>query len=630
MLYYAPHKQELLSFIDDEQQARYITNTVYKYSLIQIIFKEINMSGGDGKDSRGPTGGVKGGPTGIGGGGKGTGSGDVPAIGSGKGDFKVAFQRHEGGWVDSYNAAGQLIGSTRVGYGTDGKGNDSGSPSGESGFNGLPGHPNIADAGQLSGDNSDKHNYHVRDGGSVYSVLVDKDGNIKHVSKIKSPPKNEHDTRLSGNDDAGKQFARNQVQAYLNEKKQAEAKAAAEAKAKDDAEAAAKRRAEEEAKRKQAEWDEQHKEEAAQRQINEAQQRINQAQQDKNNAEQRAGQHDGTANNIQNEQNAIRQEQQRLNDEFTKLLKTGAMSDTSSARYQVAMQLHRQSEQEKQKADAKQGDIDRERNAANQARNEANQAQQRVEQAQREKAGAEARLNTLRAERQAQEAAEAKRKADAEAKAAAEAKAKADAEAARVRDEKDALMKTSELVAAAGEKVGEHLGDKYKAVAKQIADDIKNFQGKKLRSFDDAMASLNKITLNPAMKINKADKEAIVNAWKHVNATDTANKLGNLARAFKVADVALKVEKVREKSIEGYETGNWKPLMLEVESWVLSGVATAAALGLLGLILSAVPITGLPLTALTILGIITISYLSSLIDDKIAEKINNEIIPPAH
>lgn len=66
------------------------------------------MSGGDGKDSRGSTGGIKGGQTGIGGGGKGTGSGDVPAI-----DSKVAFQRHEGSWVDSYNTAGQLIGSTR-------------------------------------------------------------------------------------------------------------------------------------------------------------------------------------------------------------------------------------------------------------------------------------------------------------------------------------------------------------------------------------------------------------------------------------------------------------------------------------------------------------------------------------
>ncbi len=48
----------------------------------------------------------------------------------------------------------------------------------------------------------------------------------------------------------------------------------------------------------------------------------------------------------------------------------------------------------------------------------------------------------------------------------------------------------------------------------------------------------------------------MVNAWNSLNASDTANKLSNLSRAFKVADLAMKVGKVREKSIEGYKTGN--------------------------------------------------------------------------
>lgn len=198
-------------------------------------------------------------------------------------------------------------------------------------------------------------------------------------------------------------------------------------------------------------------------------------------------------------------------------------------------------------------------------------------------------------------------------------------------DENEALTKTSELIADMGDKIGEHLGDKYKAVAKEVAGDIKNFQGKTIRSFDDAMASLNKITSNPAMKINQADRDALVNAWKHVDAQDMANKLGNLSKAFKVADVVMKVEKVREKSIEGYETGNWGPLMLEVESWVLSGVAVGVAMGILGYAAPVVATTvGLPVTAITIAGIIGISYLASFIDDKMADKINNEIIKPAH
>ncbi|EHU3652385.1 colicin immunity protein [Salmonella enterica] len=197
-------------------------------------------------------------------------------------------------------------------------------------------------------------------------------------------------------------------------------------------------------------------------------------------------------------------------------------------------------------------------------------------------------------------------------------------------DENEALTKTSELIADMGDKIGEHLGDKYKAVAKEIAGDIKNFQGKTIRSFDDAMASLNKITSNPAMKINQADRDALVNAWKHVDAQDMANKLGNLSKAFKVADVVMKVEKVREKSIEGYETGNWGPLMLEVESWVLSGMASAVALGLFGAILSMLSLSGLALTAITIAGIMTISYLASKIDSEMSDKINKEVVDFIH
>lgn len=581
------------------------------------------MSGGDGKDSRGPSGGVKGGSTGQG-----------PNVGTG-GSMDTNIPGMGDVHIDGVHGLNPGKDSGIHWGGDNGNGNNGGDKSnggnkGGKQLNGLPGHPNVADGGGLYGDNADKHQYYSRVGNNTYSVIVDGNGEIKGTFFESGQESGNTSARNSDKDRAGQQ-----VWAYLNEKKQAEEKAAADARAKADAEAEAKRKADEEAKRKQAEWDAQHQEEAVQRQINEAQQRIEQAQQDKNNADQRTGQHDGAANNIQNEQNAIRQEQQRLNDEFTKFLKTGAMSDTSSARYQTAMQLHRQSELEKQKADAKQGDIDRERNAANQARNEASQAQQRVEQAQREKTEAENRLNTLRAERQAREAEEAKRKADeaaaAKAKADAEAKAKADAEAEKVKDEKEALIKASEIITDMGEKVGKHLGEKYKVVAKEIAEDIKNFQGKKLRSYEQTMASLKKILDNPGMKINKGDKDAIVNAWKSFKADDTAKKLTNLSKAFAAAGVALKIEKVREKSIEGYETGNWAPLILEVESWVLGGIAASVALGIFSATLGAALLAaGIPAVTVGIMGIIVAGTVAALIDDKAVDFLNNEVIRPAH
>jgi len=198
-------------------------------------------------------------------------------------------------------------------------------------------------------------------------------------------------------------------------------------------------------------------------------------------------------------------------------------------------------------------------------------------------------------------------------------------------DEQQALVKASELIADMGEKIGKRLGEKYEAVAKEIAEEIKYFQGKKIRTYEQAMASLNKILNNPALKIYQQDKDALVNTWKSLNAGDIANKLSNLSRAFKVADLALKVEKIREKSIEGYKTGNWGPLMLEVESWVLSGMAAGVAMGILSLAASTIAATfGLPVTAVTIVGILTISWLASFIDSGVAEKINNEVIRPAH
>lgn len=197
-------------------------------------------------------------------------------------------------------------------------------------------------------------------------------------------------------------------------------------------------------------------------------------------------------------------------------------------------------------------------------------------------------------------------------------------------NEKEVLTKASELITAMGDKVGEYLGSKYKTLAKEIADEIKNFQGKTIRSYGDAMASLNEVLSNPGLKVYKGDKDALVNAWRQINAQDMANKLGNMSRAFKVADFVMKIEKVREKGIEGCETGNWEPLMLEVESWVVSGVASGIAIGLLGAILSFIPISGIAVTALSVIGIMIISYLASFIDANKVKEINNYVSSLIH
>ncbi|HHJ1319602.1 TPA: colicin-like pore-forming protein [Escherichia coli] len=200
----------------------------------------------------------------------------------------------------------------------------------------------------------------------------------------------------------------------------------------------------------------------------------------------------------------------------------------------------------------------------------------------------------------------------------------------RDRIQSDVLNKAAEVISDIGNKVGDYLGDAYKSLAREIADDVKNFQGKTIRSYDDAMASLNKVLSNPGFKFNRADSDALANVWRSIDAQDMANKLGNISKAFKFADVVMKVEKVREKSIEGYETGNWGPLMLEVESWVLSGMAASVAMTLLSAIIGSFTLPALALTAINIASIMGISYLASYIDASVAEKINNKLVHFTH
>lgn len=126
----------------------------------------------------------------------------------------------------------------------------------------------------------------------------------------------------------------------------------------------------------------------------------------------------------------------------------------------------------------------------------------------------------------------------------------------RKQAEGELLKNTAEIIISVGDRTGAYLGDKYKALSREIASNIQNFQGKRIRSYEQAMASMNKLMANPNMKINAADKTAIINAWKSFNADDMGNKFAALGKTFKLADYALKANNVTEKSIEGYNTGN--------------------------------------------------------------------------
>ncbi|MEI8549209.1 colicin-A, partial [Escherichia coli] len=79
------------------------------------------------------------------------------------------------------------------------------------------------------------------------------------------------------------------------------------------------------------------------------------------------------------------------------------------------------------------------------------------------------------------------------------------------------------------------------------------------------------------------------------------------------------------------QTGNWGPLMREVESWVVSGIASAAALAIFSATLGAYLLAvGASAAVVGIIGIIIASFIGALIDDKFIDRLNNEIIRPAY
>lgn len=195
--------------------------------------------------------------------------------------------------------------------------------------------------------------------------------------------------------------------------------------------------------------------------------------------------------------------------------------------------------------------------------------------------------------------------------------------------QKEVITTSAEIISDAGEKISGKLGDKYKSLAQGVANDIRNFQGKKIRSFKDAMASLDVITKNPNMKLSQADKTAMVNALKHMDLTGVADRFKGLERAFVWSDRLLKAQKIRDGIVTGISTGSWQPLALEVEAMYLSGVTGTVALGIVTAIISFVAATfaipSVAVTALTVVAIIGIAIATSYIDAEKAKALNNAV-----
>jgi hypothetical protein len=189
-------------------------------------------------------------------------------------------------------------------------------------------------------------------------------------------------------------------------------------------------------------------------------------------------------------------------------------------------------------------------------------------------------------------------------------------------NEKSLLLKASDIISSAGSEIASTLGAQFKAFSDELANDIKAFQGKTLRSYNDALTTLNSLTGNPALNFSAADKAAAANALKQINVKTIAQNLGGLAKCFTIADRLIKVDSIVEKTVEGIQTGDWSPLAAEVEAMAASGIAGGLALGVVTAFLGTMAAETTVVTAFSIVAIMFISVLTSYIDADLAHRVN--------
>lgn len=149
-----------------------------------------------------------------------------------------------------------------------------------------------------------------------------------------------------------------------------------------------------------------------------------------------------------------------------------------------------------------------------------------------------------------------------------------------------------------------------------------NISGKNIRNFKDAMATFEKVRANPKAKLNTKDTNAIINALNALDKATFADNVSRLGKAFGVVGKISQATAIGEAAVTGFQTGDWKPLMLELEA-MAAGIGIAAVVAvILGLLF--------PIWVTTSVGILSVAVLmaaaASLFDSKSVDHINNLIL----
>ncbi|WP_338564584.1 colicin-like pore-forming protein [Erwinia sp. E_sp_W01_6] len=155
------------------------------------------------------------------------------------------------------------------------------------------------------------------------------------------------------------------------------------------------------------------------------------------------------------------------------------------------------------------------------------------------------------------------------------------------------------------------LGEKASTNAQTLAAASK---GKRIRSYNDAIAAWNKYGNNIEKKLSLADRNAIVTALNSMTQADLAKNYQKFAKAFGVTAKALDLHRLYQNIKMAVKTGNWAPVITNIES-LLAGALVAELTAIIfgGLVIG-------PVTAVmfVVLGMLLASY----VDDNHMKSLN--------
>lgn len=171
--------------------------------------------------------------------------------------------------------------------------------------------------------------------------------------------------------------------------------------------------------------------------------------------------------------------------------------------------------------------------------------------------------------------------------------------------------------------VNKYILKQYGEITHNVATELQNgISGKKIRNYDEAIQTFEKVRANPNAKLNPKDTKAIVESLNALDKATFSENLNRLGKAFGVTGRIIQGHSIVEKAIVGFKDDNWKPLMLELESIAL-GAGAAALLAITIAFFS-------PALATSALGIVAVALLmattASIIDADQVDIINKSIL----